>query len=123
MSQDDVDSLIEGVSGSKITSGISRSKDGLLRIDWDKGTIEISDGAKEIMRLGKMDDGTRGFKLLDSKGNQISVSMIELKMGTTVLPGQSNAGRLFIDRNPNNGKNRLRVQFSTGDPLTIASQL
>mgnify|MGYP001567216706 CR=1 FL=1 len=124
LTQDDVDSLIEGVSGSKITSGISRSKDGLLKIDWDKGTITLTDGTKPYFVLGKQDDGTRGFRLLDTPGNQVSVSMIELNLGkNTVLPGGENTGRLYIERIPASGKLRLVILYPNGDQRIIATQL
>ncbi len=124
LTQDDVDALIEGVSGSKITSGISRSKDGFLKIDWDKGTITLSDGTKPYFVVGKQDDGTRGIKLLDTDGNQISISMIELNVGKkTILPGGTNTGRLYIERIPASGKLRLVIQYPNGDIRSIATQV
>ena len=124
LTQDDVDTLIEGVSGSKITSGISRSKDGLLKLDWDKGIITLSDGTKPYFILGKQDDGTRGLRLLDAIGNQISISMIELNVGkNTVLPGGTNTGRLFIERIAASGKLRLVILYPNGDQRVIATQI
>ena len=124
LTQDDVDTLIEGVSGSKITSGISRSKDGLLKLDWDKGTITLSDGTKPYLIIGKQDDGTRGFRLLDAVGNGISTSMIELNLGkNTVLPGGENTGRLFIERISASGKLRLVILYPKGDKRIIATEL
>ena len=41
LSSEEFDTLVEGVSGSKITSGLSRSKDGSIIVDWDKGLIEL----------------------------------------------------------------------------------
>ena len=124
LTQDDVDTLIEGVSGSKITSGISRSKDGLLKLDWDKGTMTFSDGTKPYFVVGKQDDGTRGVKLLETDGNQISISMIELNVGKkTILPGGTNTGRLYIERIPASGKLRLVIQYPNGDIRSIATQV
>ena len=124
LSEDDFSTLIEGVSGNKITSGLIRSKDGTLKLNLDKPLLELIEGIDSVIMIGKFDDGTRGIKIKNTRGNEVILKMLELVMGTdTVVPGANNTGRLFVDRNAQNGKNRLRVQFVSGAPVTLASQI
>ena len=123
LSSEDFDSLVEGISGSKITSGISQSKDGMIKINWDKGVIEIYEGGSKIVEFGKFDDGTRGMRINYAKGNLISSDMIELILGgKTIEGGKANTLRLFIDKGGLGGRNRLMAQFSSGSPRVIATQ-
>ena len=123
LSEDDFTTLVEGVSGSKITSGLIRSKDSTLKINLDKPLVELLDGVDSVIMIGKFDDGTRGTKIKNARGNEVSLDMLELVMGTeTVVPGAVSTGRLFIDRNAITGKNRLMIQFSNGDPKVIITQ-
>lgn len=122
LSEDDFDSLVDGVSGSKITSGISRSKDGTLRVDWDRALISFNNGLNQVFQVGKFDDGTSGVRIMDSKGNIISLNSLELKMNTPVVPGAINTARLFVDNNGVGGRNRLLVQFFRGAPRVLATE-
>ena len=120
--QDKVDTLIEGISGSKITSGISRSKDGSFRIDWDKGVLEFFDGTGKSIQIGKFDDGTSGIRTLPTRGSLFSQSMIEVVLAPAPAPGIAGTARLYVDNGGPSGKARLMVQFNSGNPRTIATQ-
>lgn len=122
LSEDDFDSLVEGISGSKITSGTSRSKDNRLKINWDDSLLSFSDGLNDVVQIGVFDDGTSGVRIRDARGNMVTLSMLELKMGAVVNPGLPNTGRMYIDNQGINGKNRLMVQFFRGLPRTIATE-
>lgn len=63
-SQDDIDTIFEQVSGSKILSGISKSPDGIMEANWDKGYFKIKFPAGEgFMLIGNVGQ--------DPSGNEI----------------------------------------------------
>lgn len=122
LTEEDFDSLVQGVSGNKITSGISRSKDNRLKVNWDDGILSFSDGLNDVVQIGAFDDGTSGIRIRDARGNMVTLSMLELKQGATVNPGLPNTGRLYVDNQGINGKNRLLVQFFRGAPRILATE-
>lgn len=70
--EDVVATMIPQMSGSGIGSGISKSSDGKLIIDWDKGTIKVNDGVRNRVTFGTMEDNSDiGIKILNSLGDLI----------------------------------------------------
>lgn len=122
LSEDEFSSLVEGVSGSKITSGVSHSAANDFRIDWDKGILELLDGKNVVVRIGKFSDGTKGFEVGDSEFHSVSLPYLELSMKKTVLPGRVNTARLYVDNGGSGGKNRVMAQFFHGSPKVVATE-
>ena len=122
-SEEEFNRLIEGVSGSKITSGIIRSPSGDLKLDLDNSLLSLLEGADEVLLIGRFDDGTKGIKIKGGRGTNISLSMLELKsVSADVSPGDINTARLYVDNKGTGGRNRLMVQFVGGTPKALALQ-
>ena len=124
LSTEEFDTLVEGVSGSKITSGISRSKDGSIIIDWDKGLIELREAQTiKLVRIGTFEDGTKGIRITPAEGNEFKYEVLEFAVpADLVQAGKPNSAKLFIDNKGSGGKNRLLVQFTTGSSIVLANQ-
>lgn len=123
LSEDEFNTIVEGVSGSKITSGLIRSKDGTLRINLDSALLELFEGSTPVVQIGKFDDGTRGFRLVDARGNNINLSLIEFVLGAqTIVAGRENTARMYIDKLGVGGRNRLVVQFNKGQLRVLATE-
>lgn len=75
LSQDYIDSIFEGVSASKAASGIQRSTNGIMEINWDEGYIKVNfPGNVGYLRFG--------FVGTDNSGNR--------KFGTLLNDGTTN---------------------------------
>lgn len=55
MTEDRASYTITTLTGSSIAGGITKSQDGKMEIDWDKGQIVISDGAYPRIVIGQVD--------------------------------------------------------------------
>jgi len=72
MSYDRASVLLQGVPGSNVIGGQTKSSDGKLYIDWDSGAIIASDGARSRVVVGYVaeEDGY-GIKIYDASGNEV----------------------------------------------------
>lgn len=65
LSQDVIDSVLEGISGAKILKGISKSANGVMEIDWEKGVIKINfPGNVGYMKMGITGTDLSGNQML-----------------------------------------------------------
>lgn len=123
LSEEEFNRLVEGVSGSKITSGVSRSPSGDFQIDWDNSLLKMLEGAEEVVLIGKFEDGTKGIRIKSGKGTDISLANLELKStAVDVKPGGPNTVKLYVDNKGTGGKNRLVAQFTGGVVRVLATQ-
>lgn len=67
---DDASYRTRQLSGTTISSGISRSSSGKTIVDWNKDEISISDGARKRVQMGNLNQtGVYGLRVTDSIGN------------------------------------------------------
>lgn len=52
LAEDESSQYITSLTGTSITGGITRSPNGRLKIDWEKGQILINDGAHDRVLIG-----------------------------------------------------------------------
>lgn len=82
MLEDEVSSYIDGMSGSSISGGTSRSAGNHLTINWDTGEVSISDGAYSRVLFGYIaEEDAYGIKIRNSSGEVIFSVAGQLKTG------------------------------------------
>lgn len=66
ISGDDVNSILEQVSGSKILSGVTKSPDNVIEINWDEGYIQINFPGGGSLKHGNVGTDFSNNKLFGS---------------------------------------------------------
>lgn len=63
---------VRHLSGTSITSGISKSSDGKLIVDWGQEQIIVTDGARNRVEIGKIPGTDQyGIRIYDAEGSEV----------------------------------------------------
>jgi hypothetical protein len=68
---DDIDYILEAISGDKITEGIATSSNERLAVDFNNGMIQIKEGDSIRAEFGKFVDEKIGVRVYDSSGSTV----------------------------------------------------
>lgn len=123
---------VQQISGSNLSSGISKSIDGKLKIDWNNTLISAEDGARNRVEIGKLPgtDNEYGLRVTDVNGNELfSVggladgSVTADKLNVNQLDAvATNTGTLTVDESIAVGGNingAINVKDSSGNNKVV----
>lgn len=109
MTEDRASHEVEQISGSNLASGISKSPDGKLVVNWDKKQVVVSDSANNRVVIGRIDgtdDDVYGIRIYNDEGNLVfDVTSGDANIANRITVGDSD---IILD-----GNNR-RILVSDG---------
>lgn len=71
--EDEIDILLQAISGSKITEGVSQSTNKRMDVNYDQGQIQFKDGDNTRVEIGKFIDGKFGLRVYGADGVSVAV--------------------------------------------------